>query len=179
MAHICVGKLNTIGSANGLSPGWRRAIIWTNAGKLLIRTLGTDFSEIISDIHTFPFKKKRLKMSSEKCCHFVSASTCYSHPLHGVTGYAILVKHCYKFQWPQWASQESPSGLAWKLDGDLSYPVKLYWLWGGLLSQLAPFSYFLNFQHSRNTSYLFSITFMFENCCHSSAAVTPNKYECG
>ena len=30
--HICVGKLTTIGSDNGLSPGQRQAIIWTNAG---------------------------------------------------------------------------------------------------------------------------------------------------
>ena len=29
--HICVSKLTIIGSDNGLSPGWRQAIIWTNA----------------------------------------------------------------------------------------------------------------------------------------------------
>ena len=34
--HICVGKLTTIGSDNGLSPGRRQAIIQTNAGMLLI-----------------------------------------------------------------------------------------------------------------------------------------------
>ena len=34
--HICVGKLTTIGSDNGLSPGRRQAIIWTIAGILLI-----------------------------------------------------------------------------------------------------------------------------------------------
>ena len=28
--HICVGKLTIIGSDNGLSPGRRQAIIWTN-----------------------------------------------------------------------------------------------------------------------------------------------------
>ena len=31
MTHICVSKLNIIGSDNGLSPGLRQAIIWTNA----------------------------------------------------------------------------------------------------------------------------------------------------
>ena len=51
---------------NGLSPGQRRAIIWTNAGILLIRTSGTNFSDILSDIHTFSFKKMHLKMSSGK-----------------------------------------------------------------------------------------------------------------
>ena len=33
--HICVSKLTIIGSDNGLSPGRRQAIIWTNAGILL------------------------------------------------------------------------------------------------------------------------------------------------
>ena len=32
VTHICVGKLTIIGSDNGLSPGRRQAIIWTNAG---------------------------------------------------------------------------------------------------------------------------------------------------
>ena len=46
--HICISKLTIIGSDNGLSPGRRQAIIWTNAGILLIGTLGTYFSEILS-----------------------------------------------------------------------------------------------------------------------------------
>ena len=50
----------------GLSPSRRQAIIWTNAGMLLIRTLATNFSEISSEINTFSFKKMRLKMSSAK-----------------------------------------------------------------------------------------------------------------
>ena len=62
--HICVGKVTIIGSDNGLSPGRRQAIIRTNAGILLIGTLGTNFSEILSEIHTFSFKKMHLKMSS-------------------------------------------------------------------------------------------------------------------
>ena len=45
--HICVGKLTIIGPDNGLSPGRRQAIIWTNAGILLIGPLGTNFSEMI------------------------------------------------------------------------------------------------------------------------------------
>ena len=36
VVHICVSKLTIIGSDNGLSPGLRQAIIWTNAGILLI-----------------------------------------------------------------------------------------------------------------------------------------------
>ena len=38
--HICVGKLSIIGSDNGLSPGRRKAITWTNAGIVLIEPLG-------------------------------------------------------------------------------------------------------------------------------------------
>ena len=64
--HICVDKLTTIGSDNGLSPGRRQAIIWTNAGILLIGSLGTNFSEILIGIQTFSFKKMHLKMSSAK-----------------------------------------------------------------------------------------------------------------
>ena len=64
--HICVSKLTIIGSDNDLPPGRCQAIIWTNAGILLIGTLGTNFSEILSEIHTFSFKKIRLKTSSAK-----------------------------------------------------------------------------------------------------------------
>ena len=66
VTHICVGKLNIIGSDNGLSPERRQAIIWTNTGILLIGPLGTNFSEIFIEIHTFSLKKIRLKMSSSK-----------------------------------------------------------------------------------------------------------------
>ena len=68
--HTCVGKLTIIGSDNGLLPGRRQAIIWTNAGILLIGPLGTNFSEILIEIQTFSLTKIRLKMSSAKCCSF-------------------------------------------------------------------------------------------------------------
>ena len=59
VTHICVSKLSSIGSDNGLSPERRQAIIWTNAGILLI---GTSVNFV---------KKMHLKMSSGKwrsCC---------------------------------------------------------------------------------------------------------------
>ena len=74
--HICVANLTIIGSDNGLSPGRRQAIIGTNAGILLIRTLGTNFSEILNEVHTFSFKKMHLKYRLENGGHFVSASMC-------------------------------------------------------------------------------------------------------
>ena len=48
--HICVTKLNVIGSDNGSSPGWCQAIIWTNVGIMLIGTLGTNLSENLSEM---------------------------------------------------------------------------------------------------------------------------------
>ena len=66
VTHICVGNLTIIVSDNGLSPGQRQAIFWTNAGILLIRPLETNFSEIFIAIHTFSFKRMHLKMSSGK-----------------------------------------------------------------------------------------------------------------
>ena len=74
VTHICVGKLTVIGSDNGLSPEQRKAIIWTNAGILLIGPLETNFSEILIGIQTFSFKKMHLEMSSAKWHPFVSSS---------------------------------------------------------------------------------------------------------
>ena len=62
LTHTCV-----IGSNNGLSPGRCQAIIWTNAGILLIRTVGTNFSEILSGIHIFSLTKMHLNMAFVIC----------------------------------------------------------------------------------------------------------------
>ena len=64
--HIWVCKLTIISSDNGLSPGRRQAIIWTNDGILLNEPLGTNFSENLIEIHTFSLKKIDLKISSGK-----------------------------------------------------------------------------------------------------------------
>ena len=66
VTHICVSKVTIFGTDIGLSPDRHQAIIWTNAGILLIRTLKTNFSEILDEIHLFSFKKMHLKMSSAK-----------------------------------------------------------------------------------------------------------------
>ena len=70
MTHDYVVKLAIIGSDNSLSPGRRKAIIWTNDGILITGPLGTNFSEILIEIYTFSFKKMHLKMSSGKCHSF-------------------------------------------------------------------------------------------------------------
>ena len=66
VTHICVDKLTIISSDNGLSPGWRQAIIWTNAGILLDGPLRANVNEILIKIYTFSFKKMHLKMLSGK-----------------------------------------------------------------------------------------------------------------
>ena len=66
VTHTCVSKLIIIGSDNGLSPDRRQAIIWINAGILLIGPWGANFSEILIRIQTFSFKKLHLKTSSAK-----------------------------------------------------------------------------------------------------------------
>ena len=83
---ICVNKLTIIGSDNGLSPGRRQAIIWTNDGILLIGPLGTNFSEILIEIDIFSFKKMHLKVSSAKMRSFCLG-------LNELRGYLLLLTH--------------------------------------------------------------------------------------
>ena len=80
VTHICISNLIIRGSDNGLSPGRCQAIIWTNAGILLIGPLGTNFSEIFINIYVFSFMKMHLKMSCGKwwlCC----LTACYTTSL--------------------------------------------------------------------------------------------------
>ena len=63
VTRICVGNLTIIGSDNCLSPGRRHAIIWTDAGILLIGPSKTDFNEIIY------FIQENLKMSPDSKVH--------------------------------------------------------------------------------------------------------------
>ena len=72
VTHICVSKLTIIGSDNGLSTRRCQAIIWTNAGILLIGPSGTNFIEI----HIFHSRKCILKCHSETGGHFVCTSIC-------------------------------------------------------------------------------------------------------
>ena len=53
VTHICASKLTTIDLDNGLSPGRRQAIIWTNDGIFVIWPLGTNFNEMLIAIHIY------------------------------------------------------------------------------------------------------------------------------
>ena len=124
VTHKCVSKLAIIGSDNGLSPGRRQAIIWTNAGILLIGPLGTNFSETSIEIYTFSFKKIHLKLSSGKwrpfylglnvltgssvemaCCLFsfklLPESMLY-YQLHAKEQWLNFQTKLKRFQWRKW-----------------------------------------------------------------------------
>ena len=66
---------------NGLLPGRLQAIIWTNAGILLIWPLGTNFNEILITIHIFSVKKMHLKMLSGKWPFCLSLNVLITMPI--------------------------------------------------------------------------------------------------
>ena len=97
VTHLYVSKLTIIGSDNGLWPGRRQAIIWTNCGILPIGPLGTNFSEILIAILTFSFKKMRLKVLSAKWCPFclgLNVLTC-----NNVARRDLESAQCYLSKW--------------------------------------------------------------------------------
>ena len=96
VTHICVGNLTIIGSDNGLSPGWRQAITWTNVGILSIGTLGTNFSEMLIEIHTFSFKKIHLKMSSGKKWPLINESLVWN--MHLLWNNSIVSEYGYLWE---------------------------------------------------------------------------------
>ena len=76
VTHICDSKLTITASDNSLSPDRHQAIIWTNAGILLIVPLWTNFGELLIEIPIFSFKKVRFKVSSAKRRRFLSRPQC-------------------------------------------------------------------------------------------------------
>ena len=92
MTHLCVSNLTIISSDNGLSPGRRQAIIWTNAGMLLIGPLGTNFNEVLIEIHTFSLKKNPFKNAVWNMAAILSRPQCVKdyHPRLKITDSGIL-----------------------------------------------------------------------------------------
>ena len=90
MTHICISTIIS-GSDNGLSPGRRQAIIWTNAEILLIAPLGINLNEIVIEINTFSLKKMHLKMSSWKWRQFCLTSMWSKKQGHGW----VITSHTY------------------------------------------------------------------------------------
>ena len=109
VTHIYVSKLAIIGSDNGLSPDRHQAIIWTNAGLLLIGPLGTNFSEILIESLTFSFKKMYFKVSSVKRWPFCLDLNVLISAWWFIT-WQLYVSHCFN-----------------TLTFNLSYSVFIYW----------------------------------------------------
>ena len=76
VTHICVSKLTSIGSDNGLSPGRRQAIIWTNARIFSIGPLGTNFSENLIEIHIFFIQENAFENVVWKMASILSLPQC-------------------------------------------------------------------------------------------------------
>ena len=130
VTHICVSKLIIIGTYNGLLPGRCQAIIWTNAGILLIRPLGTNFIEILTEINIFSFKKMHLKMSSAKCRPF-----CLDFNV-------LMCRHCNHCDWRY--DNPAPGG-----------PLADTWLTTKVDMKFLEFAWFLMFSicfHDQTTS---------------------------
>ena len=87
MMHICISKLTIIGSDNGLSPGRRQAIIWTNARILLIKSLKQTSLKYQSKFKHFHSWKCVWKCCRRIGIHFVAASMCL----------CCLHRDCYQF----------------------------------------------------------------------------------
>ena len=112
--HMCIGNLASIGSDNGLSPGRRQAIMWTNARILLNWHTGTIFRELLMEILTVSFRKMRLKGSFAKwrpCCldfNVLMRHYCfdvyYIHGYRSMNGYFrdVHVTKLYKSLYIQW-----------------------------------------------------------------------------
>ena len=128
--HICVSKLTIIGSDNGLSPGWRQAIIRTSAGILLMGPLEINFSEIVIRIQTFPFKKMHLKMAYAKWRPFcLSLNVLINNILHSCIT-VIMMWHTVK------QSSHKSDGQAMKSKCFCFYKKQARWCINGLLPGL-------------------------------------------
>ena len=71
---LCIyasGNQVSIGSDNGLSPVWRQAITWNNAGLLSIRPLEANFSEILIKAQNFNSRNAIENVICQNGDHFV------------------------------------------------------------------------------------------------------------
>ena len=101
VTHICINKLTTIGSDNGMSPCRYQAIIWTDTEILLIGPLGTNFSEILIEIHTFSYTKMHFKMLPEKWQPFCLGLSVLNHAIIGSNNGLSHGRH-QVIIWTQW-----------------------------------------------------------------------------
>ena len=119
VTHICVNKLATIDSDNGLSPGRCQAIISTNAGIMLIGLLRTYFSEILLEVYIFSFTKIHLKMSSGNWQPFCPSLKCVKHNQASTNTTSLTPTHWYDLKIKQYIYLTN-----WRA---LKYQIRLQW----------------------------------------------------
>ena len=125
VTHICVSNQTIIGPYNGLSPGRRQAIIWTNAGILLIGPWGTNFSEILISIQAFSFRKMHLKMSSAKWRPFcIGLNVLLMQDVGRIDQYQNAVKYN-----KAWSIHNGSRTVLYKQSGARWPPSKKYESW--------------------------------------------------
>ena len=114
MTHICIVNLTIIGSDNGLSPGRRQAIIWSNDGILFIGPLGTNFSEISIEIHTF-IQENAFEnvvwimaaiLSQPQCVNtfYKLISSCCQASIYYLSQYSPRSMSSHGITWVQWVN---------------------------------------------------------------------------
>ena len=158
--HICVSNLAIIGSDNGLSPGWRQAIIWSNAGNIVNWTLGNQLQWNFNQnsnifIHENGFESVVCEMaailSRPQCVDTLKPEKwqpyCEWHAFHNVirinkiTNFlarsirAVFVQHSYQFlihvlSW-HWQGSHTVNSLR---PGDLIF-ASVNWFWSFSISQ--------------------------------------------
>ena len=111
VTHVCVGNLIIIGSDNGFLPGGLQGIIWTNVGTLLIGRIGTNFSEMLIEIHIFSFTKMHLKMSSAKMAAILSQPQCVNPRTQGSARLPLAFRS--RFSWCQLQYVNQGCSRAW------------------------------------------------------------------
>ena len=121
VTQICVSKLAIIGSDNGLSPSRRQAIIWTNAGILLIGPLGTNFREILNETRIFSFTKIHPKCRLEMAA-ILSRPQCVKLSLLQVT-YSYLHQMLFLSPWTLSTLSPCPLTMNENRHLDISHPL--------------------------------------------------------
>ena len=114
VTHICISKLTIFDSDNGLSLGRCQAIIWTSAEILLIGSIGTNFSEILMEIHIFSFKKMHVKILSVKWGPFCLSLNMFKQRLwhHFIESKSFV--HCCKLNYTnEWNNNLSSIDTIW------------------------------------------------------------------
>ena len=83
---MCVGNLTIIGSDNGLSPGRRQAIIWTNAGISLIGPLGKKIQWIFYRNSNILIQENAFKCVVCELAAILSGLQCVKHDIIDLYG---------------------------------------------------------------------------------------------